>query len=217
MPLCLTGSAATAVVLVHGIWMTSLELLWLSHRLRRCGLCPLHFRYPSLRSPPAANAERLHRFTAALGAECVHFVGHSLGGIVLLYLFEHFPAQPPGRVVLLGTPAQGSGVARRLARHPATRWLIGRGGAAGLLGGAPAWSADRDLGVIAGTRGVGIGRLLGGLTGPSDGTVALAETRVAGARAELRVDASHIGLVFNPRVAAATCRFLQHGDFQIPL
>ncbi len=198
---------------MHGIWMSGLEMGLLGRRLAACGFQPRRFRYHSLRCAPAENAEELATFARRLDLPRLHFVGHSLGGIVLLHLFARHTDLPPGRVVLLGCPAQGSGVARRLAHLPVLRPSLGRSVEDGLLGEAPAWRGGRELGVIAGTGGLGVGRLIGGLTSPSDGTVAVAETRLPGAKDMLTLDTTHTGMLFSRSVAVATARFLSGGCF----
>jgi len=201
------------VVLVHGIWMTGLEMFFLRRRLEACGFDIERFHYASLGRTPVENAEALAGFIRGLDVGRLHLVAHSLGGIVLMHLFERFPDLPPGRVVLLGSPVQGSGVARRLSRLPLLRHCLGRSIQLGLLGDVPPWQGERELGVIAGTGGVGIGTLVGGLDKPSDGTVAVTETRLAGASDYCDLPASHTGLVFSSKVADAVCCFLKTGNF----
>ena len=116
-------------------------------------------------------------------------------------------------MVLLGTPAGGSAVARRLRGSAWTRWLVGRSVERGLLGEVPPWTGRAELGVISGDRSLGVGRLVTHLPGPNDGTVAVAETRLPGAVAHLVLHSSHMGLVFSSTVAAAVCRFLEAGRF----
>lgn len=201
------------VVLVHGIRMTGLEMKWLARRLTACGFAPSHFRYPSTRRTPAQNGRLLGRYLEGLEAERLHLVGHSLGGIVLLHLFEQFPHLPPGRVVLMGSPVRGSGVARHMVRVPWLQPVLGRSTERGLLGGTPAWDGSRELGVIAGDFGAGIGRILGGVGQPSDGTVAVSETRLPGADSFRVLETSHTGMLFSPLVAREVCHFLHHGRF----
>ena len=210
------GTDPPLVVLVHGILMTGLELSLLARRLRRQGFAPQRFRYRSRAAGPDQQAGRLQDWLQARAPAQVHFVGHSLGGILLLHLFDRFPDQPPGRLVLLGSPVAGSQVARVLAAHPHTRWLLGRGGEQGLLGGAPKWRGGRDLGVIAGSQNVGVGRLVTRLPSPNDGTVAVAETQLAGAKESLVLPVSHMGMVAAPSVADAVGRFLAQGSFRRP-
>lgn len=206
---------AEAVVLVHGVLMTGRELALLSRRLRHCGFAPVAFEYPSRQRDLRQHARALVRFVGNLGAPVVHLVGHSLGGLVILQALSLQPDLPPGRVVLLGSPVRGSRVARRLAGYPGGRWLLGRSIDA-LLGDAPGWQAQRDLGLIAGTLPLGIGLMTGGLSGRHDGTVAVNETRLAGAQHAIEIHTSHTGLVFSGAVARQVCSFLRHGQFANP-
>jgi pimeloyl-ACP methyl ester carboxylesterase len=201
------------VVLVHGLWMNRWVMSPLARRLARCGLDPVPFAYADLRRPPAENARRMEEWLRGLPGEEVHFVAHSLGGLVVLHLFRLFPRQRPGRVVLLGTPAAGSEVARRIHRIPVLGAVLGRSIEAGLLGGAPTWHGERDLGLIVGTLGLGAGRVFGGLERPHDGTVAVSETRIGQASGRVELPVSHTGLLLSPEVARQACAFLRTGAF----
>jgi pimeloyl-ACP methyl ester carboxylesterase len=201
-------------VLVHGIWMIGLEMIPLHRNLQRCGLECHQFFYRSLINAPQLNAARLDRFLRKIDADIIHLVAHSLGGIVVLHLFEQAPLQKPGRVVMMGTPLNGCEIARRLHRLVITRPLLGRSVVRGLLGDRPAWKAPRELGMVAGTKGIGMGSLVfGGLESPSDGTVRVSETCSPEVNAHLCVPFSHAGMLWSPEVAAAICRFLRSGDF----
>jgi len=204
------------VVLVHGIWMTSLELRLLARRLRGCGYRTLLFRYPSLRRPLAHHASRLVEQVRQQDAATIHLVGHSLGGLVILRALQDHPELVRGRIVLLGSPVNGSVIAQHLHANRLSRWLLGRSGAGALLGGGPRWRGQQLLGTIAGTRPVGIGQLLGGFSGVSDGTVALSETRLAGAHAATTFPSTPFGLLFSRPVARAVCSFLRTGRFPAP-
>ncbi len=186
------------VVLVHGLWMAGLELLPLARRLRADGFrCVLH-RYPSTRQPSRENAERLADRLALLGPGRVHVVAHSYGGLVTLRALGLGRGLPPGRVVLLGVPVNGSAPARRLAAHPWLRRPFGH-------------SLQGGLGVVAGSLPLGLGGLVAGFDEPHDGTVAVSETRLDAATDRLVARVSHFGLLFSPRVAEAVARFLRTG------
>ena len=117
---------------------------------------------------------------------------------------------------VLGSPIGGSSLAHRLDRSAITRPLLGRSGERGLLGGAPRWKGTRELGVIAGNRGIGVGMLLlGHLKPPHDGTVAVTETHTSDVTVHLQVPYSHFGMLYRPEVARALCAFLQTGDFSV--
>jgi len=205
--------APETVVLVHGIWMSSLELVLLAWRLRRCGYRTLRFRYRSLRRPVRHNAACLARRVRQLAGGRIHLVAHSLGGLVVLRALQDHPDLITGRVVLLGSPVGGSAVARRVNERPVLRWLIGRSGEQGLLGGGPRQAGRQSLGMIAGIRSLGIGQLLGGLGAVNDGVVNLEETTIDGAQDSLVVESSHFGLLTSRTVASQVCAFLKHGRF----
>lgn len=205
-----------AVVLVHGIWMTGLEMGLLGRRLARAGYTAHRFHYSSLRGTPARNAAALNAFLHGVDADVVHLVAHSLGGLVLCHLFNDFPEQRAGRVVMLGTPLRGSAVARHLARWRLTRWLLGRSIERGLLGDGPRWPGARPLAMIAGTRGgMGIGVLTATpLDHPHDGTVSVSETDAPEVRDHLQVPYGHFGLLLAGPVAAAVTAYLRGGRFR---
>jgi len=201
------------VVLVHGVWMTGLEMRPLARRVRACGYDTVMFGYRSLLQPLARNAARLVERVRQQDASTVHLVGHSLGGLVILQALQDHPDLIKGRIVLLGSPVNGSVIAERVQRYWFSRWLLGRSGPGALLGDGPRWQGQPPLGLIAGTHPVGVGRLLGGFDGANDGTVALAETTVTGATSTMTVDEGHFGLLYSTAVAQAVCAFLREGRF----
>ncbi len=208
----------TVVVYVHGLWLSGREGGWLRRRLAQdLGAETVAFSYPSVVGDTATNAQALTQFLGAIHADIVHLVGHSLGGLVILKYFEDGAGAqlPPGRVVLLGSPLRGSRAARGLARVPFGKKILGRSAAEELL--APkdrGWKGLRDLGVIAGDLGVGLGRLVGTGAEPSDGTVLVDETRLDGATDHLVMRVSHSGMLFSAAVAKQAGVFLRTGAFE---
>lgn len=202
-----------AVILVHGIWMNGVEMFRLRQRLTEAGYeCHL-FHYHSLKCSPAENAAHLHHYLHTLKAPVVHFVCHSLGGLVLLHLFDQYIVEKKGRVVFLGVPVNGSEVARRLSSSLLTRWAVGKSIERGLLGDRPVWMKWRDLGVIAGDFPLGVGLMVGGLTPPHDGTVSVEETYLGGATDYITLTATHLGLLYSGQVASQVVTFLRAGKF----
>jgi hypothetical protein len=82
-----------------------------------------------------------------------------------------------------------------------------------LARGAETLPARSEVGMIAGCRGLGIGRLLHRIDAPNDGTVSVAETRVPGLAGHAEVGVSHTGLVYSRKVAQLTAQFLRDGRF----
>jgi pimeloyl-ACP methyl ester carboxylesterase len=205
------------VVLVHGLWVHGLVMELMRRRVARCGYRALAYSYPSMRLTLAENAERLARYCRSITAPRLHFVGHSLGGLVILHMLERSPGLPPGRAVLLGSPVAGSLAARRLARLPGGRAALGRS--------APEWrdtvpagsGSGREIGVIAGRLPVGIGRVVApDLPAPSDGVVSVAETRLPVAHHHVVMKVNHFGMLVSPAVARQICAFLRDGAFLHP-
>jgi pimeloyl-ACP methyl ester carboxylesterase len=208
----------TVIVYVHGLWLTGREGGWLRRRLAQdLAAETLAFSYPSVLANATANARALKEFLAGIRADTLHLVGHSLGGLLILKLFEDDGAAaqlPQGRVVLLGSPLRGSRVAESLARMPFGKKILGRSVGEELL--APRqrhWNRSRDLGVIAGDLGVGLGRLVGTQGAPSDGTILVDETQLDGAADRLVLRVSHSGMLFSAAVARAAGAFLSTGRF----
>lgn len=206
-----SDSSAETVVLAHGIWMTGLDMALLQRRLRDCGFQVVRFSYPTVRLNLKDNAARLQNFVQSLDTKSVHFVAHSLGGLLVRQYFHDYRDQKPGRVVTLGTPHAGSSVARRMGRNPFGKTLLGQSYKNGLRGDVPGWDADRDLLVIAGSMSLGVGRLVSRMTKPNDGTVSVEETRLPGSREHIVLPVTHMGLLFSPQVAQLTCQFLRTG------
>ena len=199
------------VILLHGVWMRGLALLPLARRLRAQGFVPHRFDYASLLHGPAASVQRLATTLLALAPGPVHLVGHSLGGLVALETLASHPGLPPGRVVCLGSPLAGSSAARGLARNHL--WpLLGRS-AALLKNGLQALPPGREVGMVAGSRAAGLGALFSDFEGPSDGTVAVSETRLPGLADHRVLPVSHTGMIFSGPVAALVAGFLARGRF----
>jgi len=203
---------SSVVVLVHGLYMHGFWMGLLGRRLERRGHRVVTFSYPSLKESPEANADSLQRWLETLDSERVDFVAHSLGGLVLRHLLHRHSEQRPGRVVTLGTPHQASAAARVIESR-GLGVALGRSRAGGLLGGFPAWNPEAEIGSIAGSVGLGLGRLIPGLPVPNDGTVAVAETQFRGMTDHLVLPVTHSGLIFSGRVANSCDMFLCAGRF----
>ena len=204
-----------AVVLVHGIWSNGVDMWRLRLYLKRAGYECHVFNYHVWRKPPADIAIRLHDMVGGIDAPIIHFVGHSFGGIVILHLFDQFPFQKQGRVVLMGCPVNGSMVGKRLSRTPLTRWTLGQSGKRGLLGEVPEWKGWQDIGVIAGTFPMGMGLVAGGPESPHDGTVSVSETWLKGATDSIVLPVSHSGMLLSGEVATEVVTFLRTGKFSV--
>jgi pimeloyl-ACP methyl ester carboxylesterase len=200
-------------VLVHGLWLNGLEFFVLRDRLQRAGFAPSNFHYSSMHATLAGAADALGALLRRTG-EAVHIVAHSLGAIVTLETLSTARDLPPGRAVFLGPPVQGSRAAKAIASWSHGPQILGGLALAELAAMRERrWDGSREIGVIAGSRSAGLGRLCADLPRPNDGSVCVSETRLPGASAEVILDVSHTGMLFSTDVAVATATFLASGRF----
>ena len=210
-------ATAGQVVYVHGLWMPGQESLILRHRLAHEFDLTLHsFPYSAAFASMSAITDRLQVFVRELEAPAVHFVGHSLGGLVIHRLLERFPEQPPGRAVFLGTPAVASRAAEHAARFAPVAHLMGQSVAQELLQPCERrWTHTRELGIVAGSQSLGVGHLLAAFEEENDGTIAVSETRMPGATEHIVLPVSHLAMMLSARVAHETGLFLTQGRFSL--
>ncbi|HEY2403488.1 MAG TPA: alpha/beta fold hydrolase [Steroidobacteraceae bacterium] len=206
-----------AVVYVHGLWMSGGESLLLRRRLsREFGMDVHPFRYATASSTMTEITSRLQSFVRGLEASRLHFVGHSLGGLVIYRFLERYPKQPPGRVVFLGTPSVASRAAVQAAHIRLVASAMGRSVQDELLRPRDRrWKTDRELGIIAGTRALGVGQFLARFEEDCDGTIGVSETQLPGATDHITLPVSHLGMLVSSRVAKETGAFLQDGRFSV--
>lgn len=211
------GAASATVVLVHGLWMSGFELRVLKHRLESDGrFHAVAYSYPSLSGSMSDHARGLLDLARTQTSTRLHFVGHSLGALVILRALQLTDDLPPGRAVLLGPPLQGSKAAQGIARIlPFGKAILGAAVNAECVESSPReWSGQREIGIIAGSMGLGLGRLFANLDSDHDGTVLVEETHLPGAKDHIVLSTSHTGLVFSAAVAQQVAHFLREGSFQ---
>lgn len=189
--------------------MPRASMRWMAGQLRRAGFEPQLFGYASvtegLRGSLPALRTRL--------AEPCHVLAHSLGGVMAVRTLQRHPDLPVHRVVCLGSPLCGSAAAAGLASRPLGLRALGRS-ARLLHRGCKPWRGTAEIGVIAGNSPMGFGQALGRFTGPSDGTVAVAETRLDGVADHVVLPLSHSGMLFSRRAADQAVGFLRRGRFR---
>jgi pimeloyl-ACP methyl ester carboxylesterase len=216
------SSPCTAgVVLLHGIAGRSLMLRRMERALQRAGFATLNLDYQSRKKPLDELAEDIHPAIAAFAAEHagpIHFVTHSMGGLLArVYIARHRPPRL-GRVVMLGTPNGGSEMADRLKHISLYRAYFGPAGLQlvttkdATLAALP--PLDYEVGIIAGNRFLDPISALLLLPWPNDGRVSVESCKLDDMADHTTVKASHMGLLVHPTSVRQTIAFLRHGRFE---
>lgn len=213
-----------AVVLLHGFAGLPGVMQPFAIALRKQGYRTIAPWYDSWRLPLRSIVDRLAPKVAAFASAQpsdapVHFVGHSMGGLVARALIARQRPLHLGRVVMLGTPNLGSELADLLARWPATRSVLGQAAPALVTlrdsdFDAGMGKVDYPLGIVAGDRPMMRGFSDRILPTPHDGKVSVASTHVAGEADHLVLPLSHMMLAYHPAAHAQTAAFLGTGAFQ---
>lgn len=204
---------AETVILVHGLWMRGIVFSFYRRWLSRRGFNVRLFSYPSVRRGLEANAGALARFAGQTRGVALHFVGHSLGGALILSMLARHADPRTRRVVLMGAPCAGSHCAAVLQSIPVLRQVVGRSIRDWLAQPFPRVPAQVAIGVLAGNRSVGLGRLIPGLARPNDGVVALAETRLPGSTDTITLRVAHAEMLVSRACAEQVATFLHEGRF----
>ena len=210
---------ADSVILVHGIWAHGVTMVMMKYRLQKEYGFDVHlFNYPSVKGTLDDNARRLSGFIRDLGLDETHVIGHSLGGVIALRMYAIDDDAVPGRIVCMGSPLTGSRAAEFLSTRNWAEPILGESLPAGVVReAANKWASHvcetRDVGSIAGTMPMGVGRLITSFEGDNDGTVAVAETRLEGAKDHICLRVSHTNMLLSSDVVDQAVAFLRRGEF----
>lgn len=218
---CQLGASADCVILLHGLARTSKSMEVLASELVKQNYAVANIDYPSREKPIEALApvaiDAGIKQCGVTNPEKLHFVSHSMGGILIRYYLQSNNIDNLGHVVMLAPPNQGSEVVDNFAKVPGFSWL---NGPAGLQLGTDANSipatlgpVDYSVGVIAGDKTFNL-ILSQFLPNPDDGKVSVKNTKLAGMADFLVVNVSHPFIMKDEAVIEQTIHFLRTGKFK---
>ena len=215
---CSPLAADPCVVLLHGLWRSDNSMTRLEESLSEAGYRVQNIEYESTEKPVEILADEA--VTAGLEAcgqgETIHFVTHSMGGILVRQYLQERDIDHLGRVVMLGPPNQGSEVIDRYADWPGFEWFSGP---AGMQLGTGEASVPRslgpahfDLGIIAGNQTINP-ILSQSLPGKDDGKVSVDATRLEGMNDHMEMPVTHVFMMRNKEVIEQVLHYLEYGHF----
>ena len=215
-----------AVILLHGLARTSVSMHAVGKSLKRAGYHVVNHSYASRSNSVGKLAEReipLALEKCSADFKKIHFVTHSMGGILLRHFLHDQPIRKLTRTVMLGPPNQGSEIVDKLGNLRLFKFFNGPAGLQ--LGTSANQNADSlpeslgawpdhagELGVIAGRYSVNL-YLSTLIPGPDDGKVSVENSKLKGMKDHLVMPATHTFMMRNPQVIRQVETFLSKGEF----
>jgi alpha-beta hydrolase superfamily lysophospholipase len=205
---CLTpekeSNCLEAVILIHGMGRTSLSMFSPAIFLRNRGFTVFLYGYPSTRHSIGTHAKKLIDFLKIIVLDeftKIHFVTHSLGGIIARLALADFAGPKIGRMVMTAPPNQGSAKANKVSKIPFASKILKpldelRNEDDSFVKKVPV--PNMEIGVIAGLK---------------DGKVKIEESHLAGETAHLTVNSHHSFIMNRKDVKAAAYGFIKNGKF----
>ena len=207
------------IVLLHGLARSADSMEELEEKLAASHYRVVNQGYDSR----SATVEQLSLATipkaikACGTTDKIHFVTHSMGGIIARYYLSQHTIPNLGRVVMLGPPNKGSEVVDKMGEFSGFEFMNGPAGLQLGTGTASIPSAigpaKFDLGIIAGNKSINL-ILSSQIPGPDDGKVSIESTKLDGMKDHIVMSTTHTFMMDNNKVIAQVLYYLEHGEFE---
>lgn len=218
----LANNLSQCVVLIHGLGRSSSSMTEMQDALLREGYQTVNLGYSStqddIETITKEDYPRALQRCIAFKPEAIHFVTHSLGGIILRKAFGNAKPENLGRVVMLSPPNKGSKLVDTIKDWWLFQWLMGPAGQQ-LTTGADfkalqLGKADFNLGIITGNRHAFFDSWFASMIpGVDDGKVSVENAKLEGMDDFLVTNDSHPFIMNSEYVQKETIHFLQYGKF----
>lgn len=197
-----------AVVLVHGLWMSRWTFFSIANDLKKQGYKVYRFGWRTTTKSFEFNQQKLQAFVNSRTEDTVHLVVHSMGGILSMRTLPNIRKQ--GKLVMLGSPVNGSQAAKVMSTKKWGAWLLNYA-IEPLSNGVVNPQVLRCSCMIAGTsNSIGISKLVTKLPEPNDGTVALIETQAEWIDHHSTEKTNHFRMLFHKNVKIKIAQFLSN-------
>jgi len=209
------------VILLHGIFKNKNCMKRLSNLFKEKNYQILNLDYPSTKHTIQDIADLLHPAILSfskVNLNRIHFIGYSMGGLVIRAYLNKYSLANLGRIVMLGTPNKGSEIADFLSNNLLYKFLYGPAGAQLVTNQSHLkeifGSVNYELGVIAGINNFSFlsNKIIGSI---SDGRVSVENTKIEGMKDHITVNSSHLFLPINSQVMELALNFILHGNFNL--
>ena len=207
------------VVLLHGLGDVKYSMLKLENDLKAAGYFTKNIGYKPVKETIESISERdllpIVQTFQKIGFEKIHFVTHSMGGLIVRYFLQENELPIGSRIVMLSPPNRGSEVVNYFAESPFFDFLIGDVGKELATDSSFLDNLEKikpDVGIIAGSKSANplFSKII---PGDDDGRVSVENTKLAEMDDFYVVANTHLTIKYSKLVGYQIKEFLLNGKF----